>query len=213
MKNLFITLIIYTFSASLFANEFKIRNDSEFNPSLANRFGFTAGANPNFQNLSAISNFNLSYARKRESYWLDFNLQIANGLFNKMTSNNPVATGLSNNQLIDTKASHVSLGIGMMLESNLTQNIFSVANVYETTTAYLTYNQYKVDSLTDSFNGPGIICKFSLLKRSSEFLSYGLNLNYLLAVVKAPVTNTERSSSRSLTLSYLTLGFDLIFTL
>ena len=212
MKTILLLFFIINWAS---ANDELILNDTkDYNPSLTNRFSFQADTNPNPRQLAQLTNLNFSYASKLSHYWLDFNLQSATGYFNKMTTNNALATGQTDNQLYQTNSTHYSIGVGMMMESHYARTLMPFDNVYETTSAYITYNMFKINSLTDSYQGPGIMAKASLCKRYTDYVSLGINLNYVLAVVKGPAAYSgETSSSRSLTLSYVTVGLDFILTL
>jgi hypothetical protein len=197
-----------------FSKEIETLRESEFTPTLTNRFSFQAGLSPNLRQVSSVNNFNMSYATKRSDYWLNYNLQISRGLFEKMTINNPLATGSLANGLSNDRASHTAIGVGLMVESSYARHLFDMEELYETTSAYVAYNIFKTNSVTNTFTGPGVITNFSLCNKFTDYFSLGANLNYVLASVKRSANNNfENSSSQSLTLSYLTMGIDFIFTL
>lgn len=213
MKYLLILSTIFLSSYAL-GSEMEYLDASEFSPSFTNRFSVQADINPNLRQLTSISNFNFDYAAKHSVYWLDFNFQISSGTFDKMTINNQSATLLTNAGLFNERATHTSLGVGAMLISHYARSLFSMNDLYETTSAYLTYNMFKTPSVANTFTEPGMMAKYSLCKKYSDFFSVGANLNYVLSSVKrAELVMTETSSSKSLTLSYVTMGIDFIFTL
>jgi hypothetical protein len=207
-------LLFYIFFNVAHASEMNLTKTNEYTNNFDNRASFQLGVNPSPTQITTINNLNFSYATKQNSYWLDFNFQVSSGLFRKMTQNNALATGLLDTNLINDRSTHSSLGFGAMLESQYSKTFFSVNDLYETSTAYLTYNIFKTNSVTNTFTGPGLMTKFSLCKKYSDLFSFGANLNYLFASVKRSSINVnETSSAQSLTLSYLTLGRDLVFTL
>lgn len=218
MKNKTISLLLLvtlTTSASLWAaEEFVLRSEETFNPTYQNRFSLMMGVNPSLQKAADISNFNFSYAKKLESYWLDTNVHYTRGLFGKLTKNNATATGLSDAQLADTTSTLLTLGVGVAHETRYAQTLLPFTDIYELMAANLTYNVFNEPTSSKSFTGPGILAKFSVYKRFSDYFSAGTQFTYNLAVVKrAQDVETETSSVRSLTLSYLTVGFDLSFYL
>jgi hypothetical protein len=185
---------------------------SEFSPSFENILSFEAGMNPNALELNAISNLNFSYAKKRTNFWLDFNIQLTSGAFQKLTMNNVPATTQTNATLFNSPSTHSSYGIGGLIESNYSQTFFGREDLYEITQAFLTYNIFKTNMVNSTFTGPGLLAKFSVCKKFSDYISVGANLNYSLASVQRPILNaTETTSNQSLTLSYITLGIDFIF--
>lgn len=211
-KILFLLSLVSTQAHAV--EEFLLHSEAAFNPSYQNRFSFMVGVNPSLQKASDITNFTFSYGKKLESYWLDTSFLITNGLFNKITTNNPTATGLTNDQLVGTKSSMTTIGVGIGRESHYAQSLLPFNDIYELMAADLTYNIYKESTSGKSFTGPGMIAKFSLYKKFSDYFSAGTQFTYNLAVVKrSSDDNTENSSVRSLTMSYLTVGFDLSFYL
>lgn len=194
--------------------EFVLHSEPAFNPTYQNRFSFLVGVNPSIQKAGDVTNFIFSFGKKMDNYWFDSNLIITNGIFKKISTNNPSATGLTNDQLVDTKSYMTTIGVGIGRESRYAQTLLPFKDIYELTAADLTYNIYKENTSGKSFTGPGMIAKFSVYKRFSDAFSAGTQLTYNLAVVKRSADNdTENSSTRSLTMSYLTVGFDLSFFL
>jgi hypothetical protein len=201
-------------NCALAVEELVIHEDSKFNPSYENRFSFVTGLNPSMTKATDIINFNFAYTKKMEDYWFDATFLITNGTINKLTTNNFEATGETDTNLYGKKSTMTTFGLGVARESRYSQTLLPFDGMYEVISADLTYNLYKGDVMTKSFYGPGMIAKFSLFKKLNDYVSMGPQLLYNLAVVKrAQELNTETSSSRSLTLSYVTIGFDVSFSL
>lgn len=209
-----ICLLAIFASKSAFTEELILNEDVKFTPSFSNRYSFVAGLNPSMTNAADIINFNFSYAKKMENYWFDASFAMTNGAFNKMTTNNLAATASADADLYGSKSSLISFGLGVARESNYSQSLLPFDGMYEVISADLTYNLYKEKVSSKSFSGPGMMAKFSLFKKFSDYVSMGPQLLYNLAVVKrAQDVDTETSSARSLTMSYVTIGFDLSFYL
>lgn len=186
----------------------------EYSSTHHNRFSLMLGLNPNLQKATNVTNFTFSFGKKMDNYWLDTNLILTNGLFSKLTTNNATATGLTDEQLVDTKSTHTAFGIGVGHETRYAQTLLSFTDIYELMAANITYNLFKEPTSGKSFSGPGMIAKFSVFKKFSDYVTAGTQFTYNLAVVKrAQDIDTESSSARSLTISYLTVGFDLSFYL
>lgn len=210
----------FIFSTLLFSNsalaieELVIHEDSKFNPSYENRFSFVTGLNPSMTKATDIINFNFDYTKKMEDYWFDATFLITNGAINKLTTNHFEATGETDDNLYGKKSTMLTFGLGVARESRYSQALLPFDGMYEVISADLTYNLYKGEAMSKSFYGPGMIAKFSLFKKLNDYVSIGPQLLYNLAVVKrAQELDTETSSSRSLTMSYVTVGFDLSFSL
>jgi hypothetical protein len=104
--------------------------------------------------------------------------------------------------------------VGVGRETRYAQTLLPFNDIYELMAANITYNSYKEDYSGRTFSGPGILAKFSVYKKFNEYFSAGAHFNYNLAVVKRAAENDEETNSqRSLTLGFLTLGFDISFYL
>ncbi|MGZ3808200.1 MAG: hypothetical protein ACXVCE_08945 [Bacteriovorax sp.] len=213
-----LTKLIFVFflcmNSAMAVEELVLNTESPFNPTHQNRFSFLVGVNPSITKARDVTNFLFSYGNKMNDFWFDSNFQITSGVFQKLTTNNPTATGLGDVQLLDSKSTLTTIGMGVGRESRYVQTLLPFNDIFEMMAANITYNIYKESTSGKSFSGPGLLAKFSVYKRFSEYLSFGTQFNYNLAVVKrAQDVDSETSSARSLTMSYLTVGFDLSFYL
>lgn len=209
------TLSALFFSWAMAASpELVLNHETSFNPTHHNRFSFMLGFYPSASSASDITNFTFSYGRKMDTFWLDGNLLLTNGLFKRLSANNSQATGINNLEILEQKNTLTSIGFGIGRETRYAQTILPFNDLYEFMAANLTYNSYKEDFSGKTFTGPGILAKFSLTKKFNNYFSIGTHFNYNLAIVKRPIEiDTETSSARSLTLGFLTAGFDLNFYL
>lgn len=214
MKNLikitFVISSIFLVNTSLAYDDVLLKSESSYVSNHENRFSFMIGVNPSITKAQDVTNLSASYGKKMEEFWFDSNLIITNGVFNKLTTNNPTATGLTSAQLQDTKSTITTIGAGIGKESHYIQNLLPFKDLYEYMAANITYNIYKEKTTSQNYSGPGMIAKFSTYKRFADYWSFGGQFIYSIAPVKRAQNNAlETSSSRSLTLSYLTVGFDL----
>lgn len=216
MKSYFACFLFFIlFSLKAFAvEELIVNEDPKFHPTLENRFSFIAGLNPSMTSAADIINFNFAYAKKMQDYWFDTTFLMTNGAFNKMSTNNAAATGASDSDLYGSKSSMITFGLGVARESRYSQTLLPFDGLYELISADLTYSIYKEKISNKTFSGPGMIAKFSLFKKFNDYVSMGPQLLYNLSVLKrGQEVDTETSSARSLTMSYVTIGFDLSFYL
>jgi hypothetical protein len=213
MKKSLIILFFIIMSNLSMAAEFVINEDPKFIPDFKNRFSLLLGLNPSMTKTNQLKNVHLSYGKnKLENIWWDFNFTYIKGNFDKFTKNNASATSATDAQMNETTdaSSQISFGAGIMHETQYIQTLVPFTGMYELMSASATYNLYKDANSTKTFSGPGIIAKLSVLKKFSDYLSFGGNFIYNLAVVKrGQDTESESSSSRSLTLSNITFGIDL----
>ncbi len=208
MKKLLLVLSIFILSS--IKAEDVINDLNPFESTRQNKLGFMLGVYPSLRSSTDTTNFTFSYSRKLENFWIDSNVLITNGLFRRLSANNAGATGATDFQLSEQKNSVTTFGLGIGRETQYAQTLIPLDDLYELTAANLTYNVYNEDLSNKTFTGPGLLAKFSLYKMFSEFYAAGVHFNYNLAVVKrSQEANTETSSRRSLTLGYLTVGFDL----
>lgn len=196
------------------AETLELKSDSEFNPSHTSKFSFLYGVNPNLYKLTDISDFTFSYSILQKDYWFDTNLSVTRGLFKKISTNSYSATGVLDNDINDSSSNLITFGAGVARKSTYIRELLSWDKWYEMSAANLTYNMFKESVSSKNFTGFGILTKFGLYYKSSEYFSYGTQFLYRLAVVKRSADfNTETSSPRSLILSHLSLGIDLSFFL
>jgi hypothetical protein len=212
-KNILIIMtLVISLSMSVKASELVLNSDSAFVPDYKNRFSALVGLNPSVMKSLDVKNLHLAYSKQREDLsWWDFNFTMTQGHFNKMTTNNAIATGNTKTVMNDSlQSDQLSLGVGLQYQTDYTRTILPFEGMYELMSASVTYNYFKDSQISNTFMGPGMIAKLSVLKKFSEYVSFGGNIIYNLAVVKrSQNSSTETSSQRSLTLSHLTFGLDL----
>lgn len=216
MKKLFkkcTLLLLVVCSTSLIAEELVLNTESTFNPTHDNRYSFMLGFNSSLTRAADLSNFAFSYGKQLENYWLDTNVLMTKGLFGEFSANNQPATQAAASQLETQENSLLTIGVGVGRETRYAQTLLPFEDIYEYMAANITYNKYNEDFSGYSFTGPGLLAKFSLYKKFNEYFSAGTHFNYNLAVVKREQQNNETSSERSLTLGFLTIGFDISFYL
>lgn len=213
MKLLMPVTLLFWSTAVLANTELVLNTESTYNPSHDNRFSFMLGFNPSLSRAADLSNFAFSYGKQFESYWLDTNFLMTKGLFGEFSANNQTATGASDFQLETQENSLTTIGVGIGRETRYAQTLLPFDDIYELMAANLTYNMYKEDFSGQSFKGPGLLAKFSVYKRFNDYFSAGTHFNYNLAVVERAKENNETTSARSLTIGFLTIGFDISFYL
>ena len=216
MKKYFklLTILFLTTANAYAVDELQLKSESTYLPNFSNRYSVLLGVNPSLPKFSDVTNLTFSYGKKIDSYWLDTNILLTNGVFNKITANNAAATALVDDQLVGSKSTLITFGVGIGRESQYFQTLIPFENIYETIAADVTYNTYNEKTSALSFTGLGMLAKFALSKKFSDYFSVGTQFTYNLAVVKRAANNdTENSSARSLTMSNLTIGLDLSFFL
>lgn len=213
-KNILI-LIISLFSFMIYAEEFELRSESAYKIEHNNRYTGIFGLNPSMTKSNQIMNAHFAYAKNtEENRWWELNFTYTQAYANKITTNNSAATGMNSQTFGGTDYSNqLAFGAGISYESKYFQNLLPIDDIYEISSASGTLDIFKNTSAGKSFIGPGMLARFSILKRFNNYIAFGTNFVYNLAVVKRSQDANENSSSRSLTLSHLTLGLDFTFYL
>lgn len=214
ITQLFIVLsLLFSTTNAFSASELVMNTDSTFNPSHDNRFSFMLGFNPSLTRAADLSNFAFSYGKQFDRWSIDTNVLMTKGLFSEFSANNPTATQATDFQLAEQQNSLTTIGLGIGRETRYAQTLLPFDDIYELMAANLTYNIYKEDYSGKSFVGPGILAKFSVYKKFNDYFSAGTHFNYNLSVVERQKENNETTSERSLTIGFLTIGFDISFYL
>jgi len=211
MKKIIFCISLILVSSKTFGAQYDTLNN--LNPmefKHENRLAIMYGMNPSVKNSTDVNNIAVSYSEKKSDYWWDSTILFTKGQFNRLAANNASATGTSSSDLSEQSNTLTSFGFGLGRETRYAQTLLPFENIFEMMSANLTYNFYKEDFNNKSFTGPGILAKVSVYKMLNEYFSVGTHLNYSLSVVKrAQEYENETSSARSLTMSFVTVGFDI----
>lgn len=209
-------LISFCLLRPLIAQEnFELNREVGFIPKFDSRYNLGVTFKPSMTKTNQVIGIDGSYSSKfSDGYWLNYEGAIFQTQFSAVTKNNASATLKTDTQLIDAKASHVYFGVGLSVHTELLVHVIPFKNIYEISSAALTYNLFKYTDGNKTFLGPGIKAKYGVHKKLNDYVSIGGNFIYNLSVVKRSEDNSnETSSARSLTLSYLSIGFDVNFYL
>lgn len=213
MKNKILVTLFCLFLSNLTLAEFELKSESSYNPEFNNRYSFIFGLNPSLGRSQDVKSMQFAYGRKwDETLWVDAFFQSTNASFRDIGENNAQATGVSNADIYTASEKLSLFGLGVQYKSRYSA-ILLPFDLYETTTASLVYATMSEDAGGKSFSGPGFKAKFSVMKPLGNYMHVGLNMDYNLLTLKRAQEGTENGSARSLTASWLTLGFDISFFL
>lgn len=176
-----------------------------------NRTSFLYHVNNDINSITNITTLEFNYAHKFELAWLELFAIRTTATFNEITDSNP--NDFSGGEALDlTEESLLAFGAGLSYRSSWIQELVNSDKMFTTTAASLGWYSLSENFSGFTYSGPGIKTDFGIHRRSSRSMHYGVRMSYNLASVKrAQETELERSSQRSLTLSWLTVGFDLSF--
>lgn len=212
LNKIIVSFLCFSLS-SLAMAEFELKSESSYNPEFNNRYTFILGLNPSLARSQDVKSFQFAYGRKiDETFWVDGFFQSTNASFRDIGENNASATGVSDVDINEASEKLTLFGVGVQYKSRYSA-ILLPFDLYETSTASLVYATMSEDAGGKSFSGPGLKAKFSIMKPLGNYTHIGLNMDYNLLTLKRAQDGTETSSARSLTASWLTLGFDISFFL
>lgn len=213
MHNKIIIILLGFIYSTIALAEFELKSESSYNPEFNNRYTFILGLNPSLARSQDVKSFQFAYGRKwDETIWVDAFFQSTNASFRDIGENNMAATGVSDVDIYAASEKLSLVGIGVQYISRYSA-ILLPFDLYESTTASLVYATMSEDAGGKSFSGPGLKAKFSIMKPLGDYTHVGLNMDYNLLTLKRSQEASETSSARSLTASWLTLGFDISFFL
>ncbi len=217
MKNILALALLITSTLAFSADySFETKSESSFTPEFNNRFTIIAGLNPTIYRSQDVISLQGSYGRKMsnsswgDSLWADFSIQQTTGIFRDLAENNSNATGVATTELEATKESVQMIALGLQYRTHYASTLLPL-NLYETSTASAMYGMMKEDLGAKTFSGPGLKAKFSLMKPLNDYCHVGFNFDYNLLTLKRGKEDSDTittGSSRSLTLSWLTIGLD-----
>ncbi len=175
------------------------------------RTSFLYHVNNDINSIADINTLEFNYAHRFELAWVEIFALRTTAKFNEITDNNPNDFA-SSEDLEQTEESLFAFGAGLSYRSSWIQELVGSEKMFTTTSAGLGWYSLEENFSGFTYSGPGLKTDFGIHRRASRSMHYGVRMSYNLASVKrAQETENERSSQRGLTLSWLTVGFDLSF--
>jgi hypothetical protein len=182
---------------------------------------FLVHGNLKLNNIASLKTFELDYGKKISRYsWLLFTVSKLAGNFGSVSENK--SSGDTTNSLSEinfqrpdeSEVNLLSLGVGLSYRYKFFPKIFNFNKVFETVGAMITYNQLDDQYRGMKYSGPGLRVDYGVHKRISRVFQLGLQASYNIALVKRSAEfDTEKTSDRSLLLSWGTIAFNLSFYL
>lgn len=204
--------IVYDESAGIKEDITYTGND---NDRLAIQYHF----NYELNKISDMQGYQVSYGRKvGESLWMEGIVQKVNGTFGSMAENqtpnplNPDPRSEARNTRLDNESVSVLLfGIGVGYRFKFFTDFFETADVFETTNAYLTYNNF--EDPYHKYGGWGMKADYGIHKRINSTFFIGGRLSYNWAQVETADSDVPGEQSlapdRRLMLSWLNLAAEI----
>ncbi|ATH08630.1 hypothetical protein BIY24_11940 [Halobacteriovorax marinus] len=194
----------YDLEAGLSLDSYSTSKDSS-------RVSLLYNLNTNPMKAMDVSGFEFQYARKLDRAWWEFYGAQSSAKFSQVADANGQFPTFSSDEISEQTLKTTTLGSGLSYRTSLIQTLFSSDNLFETIGAFVNYNKTSTE-LGESYSGPGMKADFGLHYRTSNSFHWGMRFNYNLAHVKrSKVTDTEKSSERSLLLKWTSFAADLSF--
>lgn len=192
------------FKTGLFMKDYNTESDK-------NRLSFLYHVNSDLTSLTDVQTFEAIYAHRFKEVWFELFGLRTTGEFKDLSANNPYEGGVSED-LITSSDTVTAFGGSISYRDSWIGHLLETEKMFTTTAAGIGWYSFNETFRDKSYSGPGLKADFGLHRRSTRTMHYGIKMSYHLASVKrAQEDETETSSARSHTLTWLTFGFDLSF--
>ncbi len=176
-----------------------------------NRLSFLYHVNSDLTALTEVQTFEAIYAHRFNELWFELFGFRTVGEFKDLTANNPYE-GAATDELISSSDTVTAFGGSISYRDSWIGHLLDTEKVFTTTAAGIGWYSFNQTFRDKSYSGPGLKADFGVHRRSTRTMHYGIKMSYHLASVKrAAEDETETSSARAHTLTWLTFGFDLSF--
>lgn len=190
------------FNTGLFLEDYNTNTDRA-------RVSFIYHFNKDIADPTSLQSMEFIYAFQQNNYWYEFFGQRISARLEEFSEAGANSIGTNEVQLKD---SILSFGGSLAMRGQWIQDLVNSKKMFTTTSAGIGYYSFSETSQVQTYNGPGLKLDFGFHRRSTPKFHYGAKMTYQIATVKREVAfEGETSSQRSLTLSWLTFGFDLSF--
>ena len=205
--------MIYDFNSDL-----GIKNQRKYTGTDHNKLAIAGHISSQYEHLDNLMGFEINYLRRSSSYdkiWWGAQFFSLNAKFDAITQNhnpgNSANTGseAQNQRPNGTDNSLMGAGLGMSYRFKLLLDFWNTEDVFETVDVFANYLMLNEKFIDKSYMGYGLTASYGLHKRSGTSFFYGGKLSYNLASVTREAINGENRNNRSLTLGWLSLGFEL----
>lgn len=161
--------------------------------------------NRDISSLTDLQTFEGQYAFNLQDLWVEVFFMRVSALYSEVFDTTSIA--LDQGQSSD---SIQAFGAALSLQSFWIQELINNKRLFTTTSAGLGYYSYSNNFTGLDYTGFGLKTDFGVHIRQSSTFHYGVKMSYNLVPLKREAAfEGEPSSSRSLTASWLSLGFDL----
>lgn len=206
--------MIYDFDSTL-----GIKDQRQYTGADKNRLAFSGHVSGAYEHLVDILGFEAQYYRRSSRFdqiWWGAQLFRVDAKFDAVTQNH---TGSSANadadpNLLrngDSKSAVLGFGPGVSYRFKLLLDFWKAEDWFENIDVFANYIIFQDKDIGKDYNGYGLTTSYGLHRRSNTNVYYGGKFSYNIASVTREAIGDEGVTNRSLTLGWLTLGFEIGF--
>ena len=195
-----------------------IKDQRRYTGADRNRFSVAGHINGNYEHLQNLLGFELSYMRRSTRYnqfWYGGQFYQHRTYFGNITQNPTGGTNTNSDSNFkrpnDTKETIMGLGLGVGYRFKLLLDFWQTEDVFENVDVFVNAVQMNEGYLGKKYSGYGLTTNYGIHKRSSTSFFYGGKISYNIAPVTRAAIGNESKSERSLSLGWLSLGFEMGF--
>lgn len=196
-----------------------IKDQRRYTGTDENRFSGAFHVSGDYEHINDILGVELSYMRRSTRYnqfWYGAQLFRHNTYFDAITQN---STSNSTNVNAEsrsvrpggTKNTVTATGIGMSYRFKLLLDFYPTEDVFESVEVFANAISLNESFISRTYKGYGLTTSYGIHKRSSTAFFYGGKFSYNVASVTREAIVNESKSDRSLSLGWLSLGFEMGF--
>ena len=205
--------MIYDFNTDL-----GIKDQRQYTGSDRNRFSVSGLINANYEQVSNVLGADVTYMRRSTRYnqiWWGGQFFTHRVNFDAVTQNRSTGNSTTGEAAYqrpgDTKDTIMAGGLGVGYRFKLLLDFFHTEDVFEQIDVFANYLMMNEEFVDKKYQGFGLTANYGIHKRTSTSFFYGGKLSYNLASVTREAIGDESKSDRSLSLGWLSLGFEMGF--
>lgn len=195
-----------------------IKDQRRFTGTDRNRFAIAGMINGNYEQVADVFGGEISYMRRSTRYnqiWYGAQFFQHRAYFDAITQNHTSGSNPNGEAAFQrpggVKDTVMAAGLGVGYRFKLLLDFYPTEDVFETVDVFVNGLQLDETYIKKKYRGYGLTANYGLHKRSSTSFFYGGKLSYNIASVAREQIGTESKRERSLTLGWLTLGFEVGF--
>lgn len=207
--------VIYDFDTDL-----GIKDQRRYTGNDSNRFSIAGHISADYEHVNSNMGVDFTYMHRTKRYnqiWWGFQLFHNRAFFDAITQNPKAKVGDSANadsqtpRPNDAKENILAGGLGVGYRFKLLLDFFPTEDMFESVDVFANYVTLDETFAKQKYQGYGLTTNYGIHKRTSTSFFYGGKLSYNLASVTREAIDSEKKRERSLTLSWLSVAFEMGF--